>query len=524
MKPSTDLFQLIKSLTPAEKKHFRRQVEFNNKDRKSNGLLLFDAINKMMEYDEAVLKEQLPEKMGKNLSTEKVHLYNLIHRSLRSYHSSKKLEIKIRSLISDVEILSDKALYKLAHNRLKQAWKLAEKFEFFHFQLELLSLKRRIELRLGIYNNKNAVITLNNEQRDIIQKMENIHTYLAAYDRVLIVKMESTRSKSTHDDFQEINGLLKKLLQSPQNAITAESKLLFYSIKSYYQDFIPQKATQSFASKEIYDVYKSHPFLKEKLNQYYLSALHLYINSLIISNDTSEVPYLIQEFSKVKTNNLHEEIKQKQILLFLKSNLLIRTAQFELYSKFLDQYDNFIDTHFSSTQSIIRIMHKADTARFLFQQKKYEESIERLFQVINVPKTILAQDIQISMRLIMLIIYYEKDEIEILPYLYRSVHRYVYKNNFTGKFDKLVLRCLRELSKIPDQKSTKELYQKYFDEIDNLSEELGLYSIYGLLEIRLWLKSKVTGRSMEDLIREDSPDPPADLHLIFDEGELEVKA
>ena len=77
MKPSTELFQLIKSLTKSEKRYFKLSSSLQSGEK--NYLKLFEAIELQNEYDEEAIKEQFKaETFIKHLPSEKNHLYNLI--------------------------------------------------------------------------------------------------------------------------------------------------------------------------------------------------------------------------------------------------------------------------------------------------------------------------------------------------------------------------------------------------------------------------------------------------------------
>jgi hypothetical protein len=54
MKPSNELFELIKSLTKSEKRFFKLQSSLQSGDK--NYIRLFDTIDKMSEYDEEEVK------------------------------------------------------------------------------------------------------------------------------------------------------------------------------------------------------------------------------------------------------------------------------------------------------------------------------------------------------------------------------------------------------------------------------------------------------------------------------------
>lgn len=84
MKPSKELFYLIKSLTKSEKRYFKLMSSLQTGDK--NYMKLFECIDELEDYDEEAVKEKLKnEKFIKHLPSEKNHLYKLILKSLRSF-------------------------------------------------------------------------------------------------------------------------------------------------------------------------------------------------------------------------------------------------------------------------------------------------------------------------------------------------------------------------------------------------------------------------------------------------------
>ena len=111
MKPSTELFNLIKSLSKSEKRFFKLSSSLQSGEK--NYLKIFDYIEKQKDYDEEKLKDYFKkDTFIKHLPSEKNHLYKLILKSLRSYYSEQDINSIIKQEIKNVEILHKKALYK----------------------------------------------------------------------------------------------------------------------------------------------------------------------------------------------------------------------------------------------------------------------------------------------------------------------------------------------------------------------------------------------------------------------------
>jgi len=59
-RPADILFQLIRSLEKAEKRHFKLYIKRSSSNENLKIIQLFDALDKLNEYDEKVLLKKLP--------------------------------------------------------------------------------------------------------------------------------------------------------------------------------------------------------------------------------------------------------------------------------------------------------------------------------------------------------------------------------------------------------------------------------------------------------------------------------
>lgn len=127
MTPSEDLFRLIKSLSPNEKGYFKKFSRLHARESKNNYMVLFEAIEKQEEYDEASLLKKFKRKQFINqFPVAKNYLFNLILKALDVYHS--EIDLEIGFLIHCSLMLTDKAMFDAANKYLKKAKALAKQY------------------------------------------------------------------------------------------------------------------------------------------------------------------------------------------------------------------------------------------------------------------------------------------------------------------------------------------------------------------------------------------------------------
>ena len=91
---STDiLYQLIHSLEKSEKRHFKLYIKRSSGKEDLKVIQLFDALDKLYDYDEKILLRRLPNIEKPQLANLKTHLYKQILSSLRLLKSAENVEI-----------------------------------------------------------------------------------------------------------------------------------------------------------------------------------------------------------------------------------------------------------------------------------------------------------------------------------------------------------------------------------------------------------------------------------------------
>lgn len=135
MKPSDELSELIRCMSPSEKRYFKLQAATFKED--SHYLLLFDAIDKK-EIDDTELEKYLASnQVTVSLSRLKNYLQQLIMKTLREYHLEHYPEFKIIEAYRDYRILRDRKLDKQASKAIAKAVKLAKQYERYAYLWEI---------------------------------------------------------------------------------------------------------------------------------------------------------------------------------------------------------------------------------------------------------------------------------------------------------------------------------------------------------------------------------------------------
>src|SRR5215204_4255010 len=143
---STDpLFQLIRSMQKAEKRNFKLYIQRNSANKDLKITQLFDALDKMDDYDELSLLKKIPAVKKQQLSNIKAHLYKQVLSSLRLLKSEESIDMQLHEQLDHARILYNKGLYLQSLKILDKLKELTHSYNQDSFLIQIISLEKKIE-------------------------------------------------------------------------------------------------------------------------------------------------------------------------------------------------------------------------------------------------------------------------------------------------------------------------------------------------------------------------------------------
>ncbi|HVG40019.1 MAG TPA: hypothetical protein VM888_00310, partial [Chitinophagaceae bacterium] len=139
------LFLLIHSLAKAEKRHFKLFITRNSSNENLKIVRLFDALDKLPEYDEKALLKKLPETSKSQLSNLKTYLYKQVLASLRLLKSTDSIDLQLNEQFDYAHILYKKGLFLQSLKMLDKAKENAKVHQKLNFLVQVIGLEKRIE-------------------------------------------------------------------------------------------------------------------------------------------------------------------------------------------------------------------------------------------------------------------------------------------------------------------------------------------------------------------------------------------
>ena len=139
------LYQLILSLEKAEKRHFKLYITRNSSNENLKIVQLFDALDKMQEYDEKTLMKKLKPVTKPQLANLKSHLYKQLLASLRILKTSVNIDLQLSELLDNARVLYYKGLKLQSFKMNERAKDLAKANNKYNFLAQVIYHEKNIE-------------------------------------------------------------------------------------------------------------------------------------------------------------------------------------------------------------------------------------------------------------------------------------------------------------------------------------------------------------------------------------------
>ena len=142
-----------------------------------------------------------------------------------------------------------------------------------------------------------------------------------------------------------------------------------------------------------------------------------------------------------------------------------------------------------------------------FGIEDYDKCLYWVNKIRNESNLDVRRDMEISMKLFYLILQYEKQNYDLLPYLIRSTYRYLLRKKRLFKFENIILDFLRkDILKIKSKKELIRSFKKLKNKLELLPKGSDVKQGFEDFDYMSWLESKIENRPFAEVIRDKLPD------------------
>lgn len=504
---STDaLFQLVKSLEKSEKRNFKLFVKRNSSSETLKTIQLFDALDKMTEYDESQLLKKNKSISKVQLSNIKAALYKQILSSLRIIKDENNIDIQLHELMDHARILFNKGLYLQSLKVLKHLKDLAGQHHQITYLEQVLFFEKKIETLYITRSMRNRADQLSQESDEVtdalvlVNRLSNLALQLYSW----YIQHGHARNEK---DMRSIHLFFQAHL--PADASRAKGfyeKLYLYQSYCWYA-FIRQDFLQyyRYAQKWV-DLFESNPLMIRVETSHYIKGLHYLLNAHFDLRNYKEFATVLKKFEQFAQTSRVQEHDNFRIQAFVyistaKINQHFMHGTFKEGLKIvpdieakLEEYALFLDQH-----RIMVMNYKIAT--LYFGSGDYSTCIDYLQKIMH-NSSELRTDLQCYSRVLHLLAHYELGNFELMESLTKSVYRFMAKMENLTVVEEEMFKFLRHsFHHIPAKKLKPEL-ETFLQKIKHLEKNRFETRAFAYLDLVSWVESKVYGKQMGQVIHE----------------------
>ena len=501
------LFSLIKSMTKAEKRNFKLYVNRLQSGTDTKFMQLFEALDKMETYDEAVLLRRLPDVKKRHLANLKRHLYQQILISLRLIYIKKNIDIQIREQLDFARILYGKGMYMQSLRLLDRIKRIAVEHHQDILHLEILEFEKFIEARhitrSRLVANKMEDLLDASARRSFITYTTNQLSNLNIQVQGWYIQHGHVRNEAGKEAVQSYFEQHLPTDSPPHELTFFEKANLYQSYVWYYYILLDLPAACRYARHWV-DLFDENPQMQEKDPDLYMRGLYYLLTFLFFLRSGSEFRHYLQQFELFVAGGEASWNPNSQMIAFVYLNLSRLNRHFldGTYTKGLQlapallaaipRYESHTDPH-----RILLLHYKI--AYLHFGCGRFADALRHLNRVVLINEEHLREDLDLNARLLHLICNCETGDYDLVEsYLLPAARRAVSRARDTSEIQKAALRFIKKLIRTPQQDQLP-LFLDFKQELAALTTNPYEQKELAYLDLASWVESHLRACTIEAL-------------------------
>lgn len=498
------VFDLIKSMSKAEKRNFKLYATRLSGNQDAKFLNLFDVLDSFEEYDEAKVLERCSIKK-EQLPNAKAHLSKQLLISLRLLNVQHSVPMQLREQLDFAHILYDKGLYKQSTKVLDKAYDLAVKCHQHTIVLDIIYFSRQVETLNVIRGNIDRAEEFSREASArcaIISKINELS--------LISTQLFSLHQKLGYARSQKDLDMIDMFFAPKLRALRLE-ELSFLERFYYFQaiawfHYIKHDFVRSYRSAcKWVALFAENQRMKTLMYDSYLKGYARILDGLYMMRKYKLLSESIDRFegecrSLVSIND-NAAVIAKNILLTAKINKIFLEGNFSRALPIIEQTDKFIAKNSLHISNSLKMWLYYKIACLYFGNADYPKCMQYLSKIISTKEVEIRRDVQCYSKMLYLIASYEAGIDYNLDYQIKTVYAFLVKMNDLQEVQKEFLAFLKRLTKIYEKDFKAELKNLY-DRIKPYEHHPYLQRTFYYLDIISWLESKISGKTVSEIIRE----------------------
>ena len=503
-KNTDTLFQLIKSLEKGEKRNFKLYIQRNTSSENLKVVQLFDALDKMENYDEELLLKKNEAIKKQQLSNIKAHLYKQILLSLRLINDEENIDILLHEQMDFARILYNKGLYLQSLKVLDKLKETATSNNQITFQLQAILFEKKIEAL-------HITRSMANRAQHLSVESDNIVAHLTLVNQLsnLALELYSWYIQHGHARDEKDIAAVKTFFENKLPTYHLQQmgfyeKLYLYQCYCWYGFILYDLLVYYKYAQKWVHLFEKFPTMMGTEAGQYIRGLHNLLSAHFLLKNYEKLNEGIELFEQfaLSADGMMNPNTRIQTFVYLHLSKINKHFQEGTFTKGLElvpiieeklvEYQLQLDTH-----RVLVFYYKI--ACLYFGSDDNDKAIDYLNKIIN-RKMNLRTDLQCYARLLHLIAHYELGNYDILESLIKSVYRFMANMNNLSTVEEEIFKFIRKSFSLVLHKMIP-VFVAYKAKLEKLEGNPLESRSFMYLDIIAWLESKIKKVPVQEVRR-----------------------
>ncbi len=476
-----NLFQLVHSLSKAEKKHFKLSIPFKKQKDLPKYVRLFTLLEKQKVYDEAALKRH------KFNAMDRQYLMDKLLESLVAFNKQKSIEAQLYQLLAQLPILYQKQLWALLKKQLQQGKKLALTYELHWFYTKLLEW----ELLIHMHDQRKMeqLDLLSEQQLSYVQDLSKTYAYIYLKRQIALLQNQNLQGVAQQSKVKSLLAA-SDLLNNESSLNSLTHQIHFHQLKSRQAILEKQPLVAYEHIQQCKVLFEENTDIQSIHETWYQGVLCMHLEVQLKAEQLDLFPVVLQQLqccsnhSRVTSDLMCNKINFKGLLYFL------RVGDFDNCFLLIEDLEENWSTYDPLLKPSRKVSYYYNIALVYLFNESWQTAYEWLDKIIALRLPTIREDVQHGIRILFLLLTYELDQSE-LDKAFDNAYRYFKRHKRYGAFEREVIGYFKQLYKVFDRREEKAVFVTFLAMLQSLEMK-----ILSSTELLLWCQSKVEDRSL----------------------------
>lgn len=495
-----DLYQLIHSLDPNEKKYFKRFGIRDESKGKSNTLKLFEVFEEAEVFDEEKILIRIKrEKLDKQIASLKHYLSELLMDNLLWYHKDDIAGLDTALALAKMKLLEGRGLEEDAVKLLDKAVKDIDQRDAFVEKWNLLS-KQIVTASNDFLASKkygfNKIDELLHQRGEVMQQMQRSHEYEVLMIRQLRVMRKAMQARNENDvnELQEVFN--SPLIQHKQEANSNEALFIYHTVRIHH--YLLKGDMENFYAEALAMI----QFIKTEGNTALGAMRTLWAYSQItqacyFTQRWAELEKYLNELQAAHTTTQTEQIAQFSYYTQLAITLLDFKGNISELQQLLSDTQAKLAEFDNKLRPDIRLAITITTVSALIEYGKYSAAIDVCENFLTNYDSGIRLDAMLMLYVYQVIAHLEESNMVYVHNTIQNIYRYFLRNDYNGVFESTLMKVLKKLSEIQEYTSHTHELEKLRAELTNSAGDAANRQHLALLPfLQSFIDAKLKGMQM----------------------------